>query len=196
MRILLGYFFGVLVITGVLIVGSDAAPFTSRSQLKTAVDNCLAVDATGVTCCATADCGPAGSDEMKDWDVGQVTDMSGLFWYDSHSNVFNVDISGWDVSSVTDMNNMFSEATAFNADISGWDTSSVMDMGNMFWQAEAFEADISGWDTSSVRTMRSMFDTASAFNVDISGWDVSSVTDMRACFDLHRRLMRTSRAGT
>ena len=66
-------------IIGALIIGSDAAPFTSRNELKTAVNNCLAVDATGVTCCATADCGPAGSAEMKDWDVSSVTDMYGMF---------------------------------------------------------------------------------------------------------------------
>ena len=66
-------------IIGALIIGSDAAPFTSGTELQTAVDNCLAVDATGVTCCATADCGPAGSAEMKDWDVSSVTDMYGMF---------------------------------------------------------------------------------------------------------------------
>ena len=36
-------------ITGWFIIGADAAPFTSGGQLKTAVDNCLQVDATGVT---------------------------------------------------------------------------------------------------------------------------------------------------
>ena len=66
-------------IIGALIIGSDAAPFTSRTELQTAVNNCLAVDATGVTCCATADCGPAGSAEMKDWDVSSVTDMNQMF---------------------------------------------------------------------------------------------------------------------
>ena len=89
---------------GGLIVGADAAPFTSRTALKTAVDNCLAVDATGVTCCATADCGPAGSAEMKDWDVSSVTDMGSMF---EGATSFNADLSSWNVSSVTTMYRMF-----------------------------------------------------------------------------------------
>ena len=65
---------------GVLIVGSDAAPFTDDGGLLTAVQNCLLVDTTGVTCCATADCGPAGNLEMPNWDVSSVTNMNGMFF--------------------------------------------------------------------------------------------------------------------
>ena len=55
-------------------------PFADKAALKTAVDNCLDVAPyDGVACCATADCGPAGTDEMQTWDVSQVTDMSELF---------------------------------------------------------------------------------------------------------------------
>ena len=100
-------------ITGWFIIGADAAPFTSGGQLKTVVDNCLQVDATGVTCCATADCGPAGTDEMPNWDVSQVTEMSGMFM---SASAFNADLSSWVVSSVTDMQFMFQGALAFNAD--------------------------------------------------------------------------------
>ena len=75
--------------------------FADRTALKTAVDNCLAVDATGVACCDHgADCGAAGTIEMPDWDVSLVTSMSELF-YDKGS--FNADISRWDTSSVTTM---------------------------------------------------------------------------------------------
>ena len=112
-------------IIGALIIGSDAAPFTSHSELKTAVNNCLAVDATGVTCCATADCGPAGSAEMKDWDVSSVTDMGRMFTY---ASAFNADLSSWDVSSVTTMRSMFYQASVFNADLSSWNVSSVTTM--------------------------------------------------------------------
>jgi hypothetical protein len=59
------------------------APFTSRGDLKTAVDNCLAFDPTGVQCCGsahdancsdptTARCGVAGCDEMPLWDTSSV----------------------------------------------------------------------------------------------------------------------------
>ncbi len=83
---------------GVLIVGSDAAPFTDDGGLLTAVQNCLLVDPTGVTCCATADCGPAGNLEMPNWDVSSVTNMNAMF---QDASAFNADLSSWDVSSVT-----------------------------------------------------------------------------------------------
>ena len=170
-------------IIGALIIGSDAAPFTSRTELQTAVTNCLAVDATGVTCCATADCGPAGSAEMKDWDVSSVTNMNQMFF---EASAFNADLSSWDVSSVTDMSNMFWGASLFNADLSSWDVSSATDMNSMFWvasyAASVFNADISSWNVSSVTDMHSMFEGASLFNADISSWDVSSVTDMTRMF--------------
>ena len=54
--------------------------FPDSAALKTAVDNCLAVDPTGVACCSHgADCGAAGTAEMPDWDVSLVTSMSQLF---------------------------------------------------------------------------------------------------------------------
>jgi surface protein len=156
-------------IAAALMVGSEAAPFTSRTDLEVAVQNCLDVDATGVTCCATADCGPAGSAEMSSWDVSQVTDMSRIFngagWYPT----FNADLSSWDVSQVTDMNNMFNGASAFNADISSWDVSSVTDMSYMFYSNPN--------DYSNPGVL-----LASAFNQDLSSWDVSSVTNMDNMF--------------
>jgi len=44
---------------------------------------------------------------------------------------FNDNISDWDVSSVTDMSNMFFKSY-FTGDISDWDVSSVTNMTNMF----------------------------------------------------------------
>ena len=68
--------------------------FPDRAALKTAVDNCLAVDPTGVACCSHgADCGAAGTAEMPDWDVSLVTSMSELF---KDKASFNADISRWD----------------------------------------------------------------------------------------------------
>ena len=79
--------------------------FPDRTALKAAVDNCLAVDPTGVACCSHgADCGAAGTVEMPDWDVSLVTSMSELFY---NKGSFNADISRWDTSSVTNMYRMF-----------------------------------------------------------------------------------------
>ena len=110
-------------VIGVFVLGSEAAPFASRSNLKTAVDNCLAFDPTGVQCCGsahdancgdptTARCGAAGCDEMPSWDVSQVTSMLDMF---DGASAFNADISGWDTSSVTVTSGMFSGATAWLA---------------------------------------------------------------------------------
>jgi surface protein len=130
--------------------------------LKTAVDNCLAVDPKGVECCATANCGPAGYDEMQTWDVSQVTDMSNLFrdcptgesWCGGvvvTTSDFNADISTWDTSQVTNMGGMFIDATAFNQDIGSWNPGQVTDMEFMFRNAAAFNQDIGSWNTVQVR---------------------------------------------
>lgn len=117
------------------------------------------------------------------WDVSSVTNMSIMFGL---ASAFNQDIRAWDVSSVTKMNAMFSGASAFNQDISTWDVSSVTNMSSMFLRASVFNQDISAWDVSSVNNMSTIFSSAYAFNQDISAWDVSSVTDMNGMFrDTH-----------
>ena len=57
-------FLAVLVFVGVPGAFAACSPgvFADRTALKTAVDNCLAVDPTGVACCNHgADCGAAGT---------------------------------------------------------------------------------------------------------------------------------------
>ena len=63
---------------------------------------------------------------------------------------FNQPIGNWDVSNVTDMSGMFENAEAFNQPIGNWDVSNVTDMRNMFYAATSFNQDISNWDVSSV----------------------------------------------
>jgi surface protein len=159
--------------------------FPDRAALKAAVDNCIAVDPTGVACCSKpwVDCGAAGTAEMADWDVSQVTSMINLF---NGKASFNADISRWDVSSVRSMGNMFLNAYAFNQHLSRWDVSSVTDMQGMFANNQggtpAFNQHLSRWDVSSVTTMRHMFDNADAFNKMPEGWDTSKVTDSYRIF--------------
>jgi surface protein len=161
-------------------VDTECDGFGTRDALKAAVDNCLAIDATGVACCSQgADCGAAGTVEMPLWDVSQVTSMSELFY---NKGSFNADISRWDTSSVTRMHAMFFQAYAFNQDIGTWDTSSVTSMYRMFFQAYAFNQHLSRWDVSSVTDMREMFSYANAFNTMPVGWDTSKVTGSRDIF--------------
>ena len=160
--------------------GDTSCTFPDRTALKTAVDNCLAVDPTGVACCNHgADCGAAGTAEMADWDVSLVTDMLMMFYQASQ---FNADISRWDVSSVKSMSSMFRDASKFNADISRWDVSSVRNTEYMFLGALVFNADISRWDVSSVTNMQGTFERAYKFNADLSQWVTSSVTIMDFMF--------------
>jgi surface protein len=63
----------------------------------------------------------------------------------SHARNFTGDLSRWNVGEVTDMSYMFWEAESFNSDISGWDVSKVQQMYSMFERAVAFSQDITGW---------------------------------------------------
>merc|ERR1719506_2313514 len=89
---------------------TTATGFSSREELKGAVDACLNLSPKG-------DCSNGPHGPIAEWDVSRVTDISGAF---ANANSFNGDISSWDVSSVTDMGLMFMFATSFNADLSKW----------------------------------------------------------------------------
>ncbi len=56
----------------------------------------------------------------------------------SGAMAFNQDLSDWNVGSVENMSRMFFNASKFNQDISGWDISSVTNMSFMFLTAGAF----------------------------------------------------------
>ena len=62
----------------------------------------------------------AFNQDIGNWDVSKVTDMSFMFYHDSARVAFNQDISYWNVSSVTNMGGMFGNNTAFNQDIRIW----------------------------------------------------------------------------
>jgi hypothetical protein len=112
---------------------------------------------------------------IENWDVSSVTDMSGMFSFSE----FNQSIENWDVSSVTDMSGMFS-FSEFNQSIENWDVSSVTDMSGMFYLS-VFNQLIGGWDVSSVTLMENMF-TQSTFNQHIGDWDVSNVVNISQMF--------------
>ena len=90
--------------------------------------------------------------------------------YGNGLGAFNGDISKWDVSQVTNMFGMFEFNTAFNQDISDWNVSKVTDMRSMFYRATAFNQDISDWNVSKVTDMRSMFNGATSFKHNLDAW--------------------------
>jgi surface protein len=138
--------------------------------------------------------------DISDWDVSNVSDMSGMFGGSLDGEqleysvypIFNQDISKWDVSNVISMRAMFYLCSEFNQPIRNWNTSTVNSMAYMFHGATKFNQDIGDWDVSKVTDMSHMFGVVnvpfanlyanSIFNQDISGWDVSSVTDMSRMF--------------
>jgi surface protein len=140
--------------------------------------------------------------DISDWDVRSVTDMSFMFGQRSFAGtsgsvIFNnggsANINNWNVSSVTTMRGMFGSARdgsriVFNQPIGSWDTENVTDMALMFSGASRFNRPIGNWNVSRVTDMSNMFDlppglnASGHFNQNIGNWDVSNVTDMEAMF--------------
>ena len=176
--------------------------FANRADLKAAVDSCLSKVDTGSNCCNSgADCGVAGTQEMPDWDVSLVTEMTDLF---KDKTKFNADISNWDTSAVTKIDSMFSGATDFDQDITNWDTAAVTTMNSMFKGAQALNKAIktgnmgntNNWKTTAVLDMASMFEGAKAFNSYITNWDTAAVKTCPPCSRVRRFSTRTFPPGT
>ena len=91
----------------------------------------------------------------------------------------HIDISDWDVSNVTNMSGMFFDCGELKSvgDISKWDVSNVTNMSGMFYGCNELEfiGDISKWNVSNVTNMTHMFNGCNNFNQDISKWNVSNV---------------------
>ena len=109
--------------------------------------------------------------------VSNVSNMTGLF----ANTTFNQPIGNWDVSNVTDMSGMFQNNATFNQDLSKWNVDSVKTMTSMF-QNSSFDKNIGDWNVSSVERMQKMF-SGTDFNQPIGTWDVSSVIGMDEMFE-------------
>lgn len=116
---------------------------------------------------------------INNWNVGNVTNMSNLFF---NAKAFNRPIGGWDTSKVTNMSQMFFYADAFNQNIGNWNVSSVTNMSSMFNRAKAFNQNINNWNVSNVQNMSLMFEASQSFNQPLNNWNTSNVTNMAQMF--------------
>ena len=137
---------------------------------------------------------------ITDWDVSEVTDLSGLFEGFSKFNQplnwdtrnvrslaatfqrcrsFNQELK-WDTSNVTDMSLTFSMCSAFNKPLN-WETSQVVTMVGMFQGGSVFNQPLGHFDTSNVEYMNTMFEESSEFNQPLV-WDTRKVKEMEMMF--------------
>ena len=168
---------GALVAISIAPLRARAAPFPADGvDLKTAVNNCLAADATGACDCSSSsvDCKEGNGIAIGSWNTSQVTRMDGMFY---GAAAFNQSISAWNTAEVTTMERMFYNATAFNQDVSAWNTAKVTTMTRMFDNAVAFNQDVSAWNTAAVTDAAWMFNGATAWNSKYERNDASTSTD-------------------
>ena len=144
--------------------------FTNNIELKNAVNLFLNDESNALITYGNID----------NWEVSNITDMSGLFL---NKSSFNSNISNWNTSNVTDMYQMFSGCFSFNQDIGGWNVSNVTNMADMFKNAVSFTQNIGSWNVSNVTNMNSMLNNVTVFNQDIRTWDVTNVTDFTNMFE-------------
>lgn len=115
---------------------------------------------------------------ISEWDTSKVTSMTRLFaWKD-----FNEDIHNWNVSQVQDMSFMFWDARQFNQPLDSWDVKKVRNMSGMLKGAISFNQSLAHWDVSSVTSMYGLFHNCRNFNQSLNEWDVSKVTNMAHMF--------------
>ena len=123
----------------------------------------------------------AFNQDISDWNVGEVTNMSYMFHGATSFNNGGVALDWSDTGSLTNTTYQF-YTSPFNQDVSSWDMSNVTSMDNMFTNATAFNQSLENWDVSNVDSMRGLFVNASNFNQNIGNWDVGKVTNMNWMF--------------
>ncbi len=120
----------------------------------------------------------------KGWNVGNVVNMSNMFY---SASAFNQPLDKWNTSAVIDMNCMFSLAIEFNGIIDTWDVSNVRDMSLMFNNCVKFNQPLNNWNPCNVIKMTEMFRFAKQFNQSLNNWDMLRVENMEAMFSSARR---------
>jgi surface protein len=83
------------------------------------------------------------NDDINDWDVSNVTDMSATFF---DCKLFNQPLNKWKTSKVKIMRAMFGFCRRFNQPLDSWDVSNVKDFGYMFLGCRHFVQPLKSWN--------------------------------------------------
>ena len=94
----------------------------------------------------------------------------------------NIKIDQWDVSNVTDMSGMFSGCSKFNSCLTYWDVSKVKLMGGMFYNCKKFNSDLSWWNTMNVKETGNIFKGCTEFCSNVSNWNTDNM-NMEECLN-------------
>ncbi len=107
------------------------------------------------------------------------------FWFETMSNLANVDLSKLDASKVEDAQSLFgNDALISTIDLSMLDMPKVKNISNMFYGCKgATSLKIPGGFTSELKEMGQVFyDCTSVKTLDLEGLDISGVTNMNRLF--------------
>jgi surface protein len=96
-----------------------------------------------------------GSDTIKNWNLGNVTNFDGMF---NGAAAFNQPIGSWNTSKATNMPNVFISATAFNQTLANWNISLVTSFTNFMsnktnlnYSTANYDALLIGWASRAVK---------------------------------------------
>jgi surface protein len=141
---------------------------------------CIATDAPNISSTSLyrtfREC-PNFNGPVGNWNISNVTDITGCFQY---SPKFNQPLSNWNTSNVTSFYELFS-GSIFDQPIGNWNTSKVTNIGQCF-TSTPFNQDIGNWDVSKVTNMIYVFSYNNKFNQNIGSWNVQNVTNFYIMF--------------
>lgn len=122
---------------------------------------------------------------LNKWDVGAVTNMTGMF---KDCARFNQPLNDWDVSQVTLFSRMFSGCERFNQPLDKWDVRKGRSFTRMFGKCNRFNKPLHTWKIGEKHTgfdihMGAMFAGCVKFNRPLNNWDTSKVFSIDGMFN-------------
>jgi hypothetical protein len=118
--------------------------------------------------------GPAN---INSWDVGSLTDMSGMF---KNCHLFNQSLGNWNMQNVINTDSMLAGASSFNQPITNWDMRKDTSMVGMFAGASAFNQSLGNWQLHPKVHVQNMLDSCgmdcSSYSSTLHGWAVQATT--------------------